>query len=253
MGQNHLSRLAAPRSWSLRRKTNKWIARPMPGAHPLEGSFTLSFLLRNILEHAKTTKEVKKILNDGCVLVDGIVRKEYRYSVGLMDVIEIPKLSEAYRIIYDTNGRFSLIKIKKDETKIKLLKIIGKSIIKGSRMQLTFHDGRNLLVDKFDGNVGDSVLFDLSKKNINKVLNLEKDSLVYLSGGSHIGKIAKVKDVLKSKDLQKPKVTVDIDKKQYITLAKYVFVLGKDKPEISLEVKKWMLWKLFQSRKWLLT
>ncbi len=238
MVQNHLSRLAAPRIWSLKRKTNKWIARPQPGPHPLEGNLTLSFLLRETLEYAKTTKEVKKILNEGGVLVDGVVRKEYRYPVGLMDVIEVPKLDEHYRLVFNTNGRFSLITIKKEESKLKLLRIVKKTVIKGGKLQYTFHDGKNIIADKFEGAIGDSVLFDLVKKSVNKVLKLEKGSLIYLSGGSHIGEFGKVKDVIKAKDLQKPKVLVEAGKEQYITLVNYAFVLGKDKPEINLEVKK---------------
>ncbi|MBS3152337.1 30S ribosomal protein S4e [Candidatus Woesearchaeota archaeon] len=238
MVQNHLSRLAAPRVWGLKRKTTKWIARPIPGPHPLKLSLTLSFLLRDILEYAKTTKEVKKILNEGQILVDGVVRKEYRFPVGLMDVLEIPKLNEYYRVVYNNNGRFSLVAIKKDEIKLKLLRIIRKTVVKSGKLQLTFHDGRNILVNKFDGNVGDSVLFDLTKGNISKIINLKKGSLVYLSGGSHVGKFGKVKDVIKAKDLQKPKVIVEVDDSEYITIADYAFVLGDNKPEISLEVKK---------------
>ena len=41
-----------------------------------------------------------------------------------------------------------------------------------------------------------------------------------------------------TQDLQKPKVVVEIDGKQYVTLRDYTFVVGKDKPEINLEVKK---------------
>jgi len=224
MVQNHLSRLAAPKTWSLRRKTNKWITRPMPGPHPLKESFTLSFLLREVLNYAKTSKEIKKILNEDGVLVDGVVRKEYKYPVGLMDIIEIPKLEEHYRVVYDKNGKFVLVSVKKDESKLKLLKIINKCIVKGGKLQLTFHDGRNLLVDKFEGSVGDTVLFDLNKKAITKILNLQKGSLIYLSGGSHVGELGKVKDVLISKDLQEQKVVVEINKNEYITIAKYAFV-----------------------------
>ncbi len=238
MVQNHLSRIASPKSWNVSRKTSKWIARPMPGPHPLNGSFTLSFLLRDLLEYAKTIKEIKKVLNEGNILVDGVVRKEHRFPVGLMDIVEVPKLNESYRIIYDKNGKFILTLMKKDEGKLKLLRLIRKTIIRGGKLQLTFHDGRNILEDKFSGGVGDSVLFDLHSKKVSKILNLEKGSLVYLSGGSHIGSLAKVKEVLKSKDLQQPKVLVEIDGNEYITLMKYAFVLGKTKPEINLEVKK---------------
>lgn len=238
MVQNHLSRLASPRGWDFKRKTTKWITRPMPGPHPLEGSFTLSFLLREMLEYAKTGKEIRTVLNGSNIFVDGVIRKEPKFPVGLMDVVEVAKLDEYYRVVYNRNGKFSLVSIKKDEGSIKLLKIIRKTVVKGGKMQLTFHDGKNFLVDKFEGSVGDSVLFDLKKKHINKTINLDKGSLIYLSGGSHVGQLGKVKDVIKSKDLQKPKVVVEIDGNEYITLTKYAFVIGKDKPEVSLEAKK---------------
>ena len=238
MVQNHLSRLASPKTWELRRKTTKWIAKPMPGPHSLNGSFTLSFLLREMLEYAKTGKEISTVLHDNNILVDGVVRKDKKFPVGLMDVVEVAKLDEHYRVVYNRSGRFSLIPISKDESGIKLLKVVRKTMIKGGKLQVTLHDGKNILVDKFSGNVGDSILFDLKKKHIDKILNLDKGSLVYLSSGSHVGRFGKVKGVIKAKDLQKPKVIVDIDGTEYITLAEYAFVVGKDKSEINLEVKK---------------
>ncbi len=239
MGQNHLIRIAAPKSWKIKRKQgNKYIARPIPGPHPIQGAITINFLLRHLLEYAKTTKEIKKIISEKQILIDGLVRNEHKYPIGLMDVISIPKLEENYRLIYNRSGTFLLLPVKKDEVNVKLLKLVRKTIVKKGKIQLTFHDGRNILVDKFDGSVGDSILFNLSKKHVDKILNLDKESLVYLSGGSHVGIIAKVKDVIKAKDLQKPKVLVEIEGKDYITLMEYAFVVGKNKPEINLEVKQ---------------
>lgn len=238
MVQNHLSRLAAPRCLGVKRKTTKWIARPMPGPHPLDACVTLSVLIRDVLEYAKTTKEVKMILNNKNILIDKKARTKYKFPVGLMDVVELPSLDEHYRMVYGTNGRLSLISIKKEQANLKLLKIVRKNVVRGGRMQLTFHDGRTILMDKFDGKVGDSVLFDIAKGDINKILHLAKDSLVYLSGGSHIGSFGRLKSVIKAKDLQSPKVVVDVGGKDYISFAKHVFVVGKDKPELELEVKK---------------
>ena len=111
-------------------------------------------------------------------------------------------------------------------------------MIKKGKLQLTFHDGRTIIMEKFEGNVGDTVLFNLTDKTISKFLPLHKDYLVYLNGGSHIGNICKVKDVLRSEDLQKPKVAVEINGREYLTLTDYAFVVGKDKPDLSLEEKK---------------
>lgn len=238
MVQNHLSRIAAPKTWGMVRKSNKFITRPMPGPHPLERCVTLSFVLRNMLNYAKTAKEIKKILNDGNVLVDKKVRKELKFGTGLMDVVEIPKLDENYRVLFDTHGKLSLLAIDKKESNLKLLKVVRKNVVKRGRIQITFHDGRNLLLDRFDGHVGDTALFDLNKLEVEKWLNLEKGILVYLTGGKHSGVLGRVKDIIKAKDLQKAKVVVEIDGVEYATLGEYAFVVGESKPEIKIVAKK---------------
>src|SRR3989338_6869114 len=126
MGKNHIKRIAAPKSWDIKRKTYKFIARPMPGPHSVKSALTLNFLLRNVLEYAKTTKEIKMILTNKSILVDKTVRNDYKFPID------------------------------SKESNMKLLKVINKSIVKKGKIQLTFHDGRNILLDKFEGKVGDT-------------------------------------------------------------------------------------------------
>ena len=238
MVQNHLSAIAAPKSWTVERKEHtRWIVRPMPGAHPLNKCVSLSFVIRNMLKYAKTMKETKKILYEGQIKVDKKTRKDYKFGIGLMDVLEIEKLGEAYRMLYAHDGTLKLHKVNGKENNIKLLKVINKTVIKKGKIQITFHDGRNMLFDKTKLNVGDSVLYDLNKKEIMKDITLENDSLVFLSGGKHVGKLAIIKDIIKAKNLEKAKVLIDINGKQYTTLMDYAFAVGKLKPEITIEAK----------------
>ncbi len=235
MGQNHLARLTAPKSWVIARKENRWTARPSPGPHGLNDSITVNLLLKELLGVARTTKEVNTILNNGYLTVDGVVRKSYKFPVGLMDVIKLDKINEVQRVLLDNMGRFYLVKIGKDEENLKLLKIINKRMIKGNKLQLTFHDGRTLLVGKFEGNVGDSVLFDLSKKSIVEILKLEKSVSIYLTSGKHVGKIRKVKDIIKGQDLQRAKVIFEENGEEIVTLVDYAFVVGKYSPVINIK------------------
>jgi len=237
MGKNHIKRIAAPKSWDIKRKTYKFIARPMPGPHSVKSALTLNFLLRNVLEYAKTTKEIKMILTNKSILVDKTVRNDYKFPIGLMDVVEIPAMNEYYRMIYNSKGKLKLLSIDSKESNMKLLKVINKSIVKKGKIQLTFHDGRNILLDKFEGKVGDTALFDLQKKEIKKWLPLAENALVYLSGGGYVGSLAKIKGIIKARDLQKGKVLIEIDGKDYITLSDYAFVVGKDKSEIKVQEK----------------
>ena len=54
--------------------------------------------------YALTGKEVVSILMQRLVKVDGKVRTDCTYPAGFMDVIEIDRTDEHFRLIYDTKG-----------------------------------------------------------------------------------------------------------------------------------------------------
>ena len=63
--------------------------------------------------YALTGKEVLSILMQRLVKVDGKVRTDCTYPAGFMDVIEIDRTDEHFRLIYDTKGRFVTHRITK--------------------------------------------------------------------------------------------------------------------------------------------
>ena len=234
MVKNHLKSIAAPRDWALNRKEYKWAVKPLAGKHPLNDCISINFVIKKILNYAKTTKEVKKILNDGNFIVDKKQRKDYKFALGLMDVIEIPKLNEFYRVLHMKDGSLGLVAVENKETNLKLLKVIRKKVVKNGKMQLTFHDGRNILLDKFDGSVWDTAIFDLSTGKILKYIKLDKGNIVYFSGGTYKGLAGKVKDLVRQSKISRPMVIAEIDGKDCTTLMEYAFVVGKDKSEVKL-------------------
>jgi len=236
MGKNHLSTLAVPKTWPVDRKAyGRWIVKPSSGAHAIENCLPIHLVLKNILKYAKTAKEVKKILNDGNVLIDKVTRKKYDYPVGLMDLFEIKQSRECYRVALDEKGKLNLIPAM--EKSLKLLKVLGKKMLKKRKMQINFHDGRNMIVDKFEGNIGDSVVYDLEKKKIVKVVKLEKGNLILMHGGKHIGVLGKLKEVIAGDALRKPLVVFELDGKEYKTLKSYAFAVGEKTPEIEVRKK----------------
>ena len=143
----HLKRLAAPKFWKMAKKGVKWVVRPSPGPHPLKECIPLLVLVRDILKLVETADEGKKIIKRGEVLVDGKIRKDHKFPVGLFDVISIPKIGKNYRIIPNKDG-LGLIEIGEKEKNKKLCKIVGKTLVKGSKIQLNLHDGKNILVEE---------------------------------------------------------------------------------------------------------
>lgn len=228
--KRHLKRLAIPKSWAVKKRGIVFITKPNPGPHPLKLCLSLGVVIRDMLGIAKNLKEVKKILHDNEVLVDGIRRKELKFPVGIMDVIEFRKSNECFRVVLD-KGKLRLIPIDKKESGFKPCKIIGKNKVNG-KIQLNLYDGKNILIEKDEYKVGDCVVIGLPKQEIKEHIKLEKGCVICLIGGKHMGDIGKIEGIISNKITYKGKSGEIVE-----TLKKYVFVVGKDKPAVSL-VKK---------------
>ena len=144
-----------------------------------------------------------------------------------MDAIEVKKTKEAFRLIINNHNKYQLTKINEDEAKIKPCKIINKTTLKKGLVQLNFYDGRNIIVEKDDYNVGDTILLNLENNKIVSHLKLEKGSLVYITDGRYIGNVAKLDSIIKPKDLQSAKIVFMLDNKKFETLKDYAFVINE--------------------------
>ncbi|MAH33383.1 30S ribosomal protein S4e [archaeon] len=226
----HLNRHFAPKTWKIKRKGIKYITKPSPGPHKKSISVPLNVVLRDILDYASNNKESRHILETKNVTIDGIRRKDYRFPVGLFDVLSLNEIDEHFRIILTKMGKIDLIKVSKDESSIKICKITGKSVVKG-KIQLNLYDGKSKLVTDKSYKVGDSILLSLGKgKNeIKKHVGLGKNVLVYLTGGKHIGQVGKVQDIKGNRIVYKSENGDVVE-----TLKEYAFPVGEEKPLITL-------------------
>ena len=225
MGKEHLKRLAAPKTWHIKRKGLKFITKPKAGPHSLEAGIPISILLKDILHYGSTTREVKKILSASEIKIDGKVRKDFRFPVGIFDTIEITSINEHFRIILNKKGKLDLIKIKKEDASLKPCKIIGKTMVRG-KLQLNLFDGKNILVESNAYKVGDTALLILPENKISKHLKLNKSSTIFLTGGKHIGEIGNVEDIVEDKVIYK-----DNNGNLIQTSKKYAFVIEDERNE----------------------
>ncbi len=229
MGKDHLKRMASPKAWNIPRKGSVYITKPLPGPHGLQNGMPLNTLLKETLNYAATTREVKKILNKLELKIDGKVRKDFRFPVGMFDTLEFSSTNEYFRVVLNNKSRMSLVKITKEDASTKPCKIIGKTMVRG-KLQLNLYDGKNLLVDGDSYKVGDTVLLEIPSKKISKHLKLGKKSTIFLSGGKHAGDIGNVEDIIENKIIYKDSKGNLIE-----TSKKYAFVVGDSKPLVILE------------------
>ena len=230
MGKNHIKRLAAPKTWPIQKKLSTWVSKPNPGTHKLDNCVSLSVLLKDILGICKTSKEVKYILAKELVKVDGNVRKDKKFPVGLMDTLQVK--DNFYRILFNKKGKITPVSIKKEESGIKPRKVINKTSVKGKKLQINLFDGSNILSSKNDVQTSDTLIF--SEGKLKEKIGFKEGSFVYITGGRQIGKSGVLKKIEETKDLQTKKIIFSDGKHNFETLKDYAFVIGKNKPIISL-------------------
>lgn len=230
----HLKRLHAPKTWNIERKNRKFIVRPMPGGHAMERALPLLGVVRDLLHFVSTARELKTLLREKKVMVDGKVRTDASTGVGLFDVLSFPATGENYRIIMTRAGELWPVAISSDESAIKICKVIRKHTISGGKTQIGLHDGRTIISDA-PLSVGDSILFRLSDLKIERVLGLEKGASICLIGGKHRGCYGKLNSI------SGQMITYEEEKlndAKLETLKKYVMVVGKEKPIITINHDK---------------
>jgi small subunit ribosomal protein S4e len=233
----HLKRLNAPRVVRIHRKERTWTIRPSPGPHPLKKSIALGIIVRDYLNLTDTQREAKTVISNGEILVDGAIRKNNKFPCGLMDVISIPKMKKDYRILFDRRGKLVLVPISSKDASWKLCRIEDKTIVKGKKIQLNFHDGQNTLIKKDEYKTGDVLKISFKDKKIDDTFKFDKGAVSMIIGGSHIGEVANIEDT-ESIPSSKPNLAKMKGTTSFSTLKKYVFPIGKTKPVIDLpEVK----------------
>ncbi|TFG33812.1 30S ribosomal protein S4e [Candidatus Thorarchaeota archaeon] len=238
--KKHLKRFPAPKYWPIKRKMTKFTTRVIPGPHARDHALTLALILREILGYADNMREVKAILSSGQVKVDGQIRKDPRFPVGVMDVIEIESSGERFRLVPKKRGGLRMVSIDDAEAKFKLCRIENKSMVKGGKIQLGLHDGRTMLLPEGEKPSNYSTLDTLKvaipEQKLVSSLQLEKGVYAIVSRGKNIGIEGKIIEIEKRHGTHASTVTLENPEgNRFQTALQYVFVIGKNKPEVSLQ------------------
>ena len=175
------------------RKGTKYVVVP---SRNHQNGIPLIIIMRDILGFVNTKKELKRILHEKAVSVNGKIINGEKQSLLLFDTIELKRANKYYKLVYSENRKFGLEEIGEKETGKKICKLANKKILSGKKMQLNFNDGINIISNE-KINIGDSALINLSNKKIEKVLPVKEKAKVLLIMGKHLGslgEIAKIED-----------------------------------------------------------
>jgi len=241
-GPRQLKREASPGFWPINRKEMTWAPRTRPGPHPRDNSLPLVLIVREILGHARTAREAIHIINTGKVKVDGVIRRNHRFAVGLMDVLQIEGTADAFRVLPKPNVGLTPTPIDQKEVSFKLCKIVGKMNISGGRTQLNFHDGRNMIVQSRDAkqktgeeyNVGGAIQLGLPGQKILSQVPFQNGAIGLVTDGQNQGLVGRIESINPGTHAREKSVRIETAGGSFETPAAYVIPVGTNTPLIGV-------------------
>lgn len=193
-GRTRLKRQMAPGFWRIERKHGRFALKLHPGPHSGSTAYPLGTVLRDILKVCSTMQEAKKIATDKKVKVDGKIRSDINFGIGLMDVLEFAPTGEAFRFIAKDADVLKPVGISGQEKMLKIVKIKNKIMNKGGQLQYGFHDGKTIITSE-PMNVGDSCIVSLPDLKVTTHIKLEKGCSALITRGENAGLIGKIEDM----------------------------------------------------------
>ena len=235
-GSKITKRSVAPAFWKIPRKKYSFTVTTSPGPHPKNTSYPLAVLIRDVLKLVKTFRETKVVMQEEKIVVDGIVRKNPSFPIGLMDVIEISSIDKSYRMVPLTTSNLQPIVIPSNEKSLKICKVTKKTTVKGGITQIGLHDGRSILFkESTDLNCGDSCLIKVPSQEIVEKVRLSPGAISIVIGGSRVGEIGKIKEIKSGTFSSHPMVKIELENDIVELPRRFVLAVGSTSPLITIK------------------
>jgi len=238
---NHLKRLVAPGSWHIPKKVQKFVMKTAPGPHNA-GALPVGVWLREHIGLAGNASEVRKILHQRDVIVNGRACRNPQMGLGVFDIVSIPKLAKHYRIQLDKRGNLIAVDISAASAKTRLCKIRNKTTVRGGRVQLNLAFGANVLADN-TYRAKDSIVVTLGTDGEERFrivdhFPFEEGNVAMVVGGKHSGKVARIVEIARTASSVPNRVILvdDSTDERFETIEEYIFMVGRTAIAPELEV-----------------
>lgn len=225
--------IAAPRSWDIARKGDRFVFKPTPGPHPIEASYPLGVVIRDFARMATISREIKYLTKTGKVLVDGVERQSPSFPIGLFNVVSVPLEGAHFRLVPSPKG-LVLARVHGEETSRKLCSVHSKTKIRGGHIQYGLHDGRSILDDGLNLALGDAVLVEVPSQKVLSQVKLAKGSIGLILSGERAGQLGKIAEVKDGTISREKMVRISLPSGDAEIPSRLVFPVGTDSPMITV-------------------
>lgn len=229
---HYLKRLVAPGSWHIPKKVQKFVMKTAPGPHNA-GAMPVGVWLREHIGLAQNASEVRKILHQRDVIVNGRACRDPQMGLGVFDIVSIPKIGKHYRIQLDLRGNLVAVEIPAESAKTRLCKIRNKTTVKGGKVQLNLAFGANILADN-TYRAKDSIVVTLGVDGEERFKIVDhfpfaEGNVAMIVGGKHSGKVGRIVEVIKTASSVPNRVILADDSagEKFETIDEYIFMVGR--------------------------
>lgn len=229
----YLKRLVAPESWHISKKVQKFVMKTAPGPHNA-GAMPVGVWLREHIGLAQNASEVRKILHQRDIIVNGRPCKDPQMGLGVFDIVSIPKLDKHYRIQLDLRGNLVAVEIAPESAKTRLCKIRNKTTVKGGKVQLNLAFGANILVDDNTYKAKDSIVVTLGTDGEDRFRIVDhfpyaEGNMATIVGGKHSGRVGRIVEIIRTTSSVPNRVILadDSASERFETIEEYVFMVGR--------------------------
>lgn len=229
---NHLKRLVAPGSWHIPKKVQKFVMKTAPDPHSA-GALPVGVWLREHIGLAQNASEVRKILYQRDIIVNGRACRNPQMGLGVFDIVSIPKLGKHYRIQLDKRGNLIAVEISAESAKTRLCKVKNKTTIRGGRVQLNLAFGANILADN-TYKAKDSIVVTLGTDGEDRFRIVDhfpfaEGNVAMIVGGKHSGKVGRIVEIARTASSVPNRVILMDDSagERFETIEEYIFMVGR--------------------------
>ncbi len=180
----HQTRSELIKRLPLPRKGTKYVAFAMRSNSK---AVSVVVALRDMLKIASTSKEAKYMVHNKMIRINNKIVTDINEPINLFAILHADK---NYKLGILETGKFFF-----EETtdSSRHLKIMGKKLVSGGKIQYNLHDGSNL-ISKEKMDVADSIIVD-SENKIKKHISFEKGKNAIVVSGSNVGKTGKINSI----------------------------------------------------------
>jgi len=247
--KKHLKRLNAPHHWHLGKMGGVWAPKPSAGPHKMRECLPVCIILRERLKYALTGKECMQISMERCVKVDGKVRTDPNYPTGFMDVVELEKSGDRFRLLFDPKGRFVLNRINKEEAAYKLCRV-QKVYVSADKVPVAVtHDGRSIRYPDPLVKANDTVKVSIETGKMSDILKFELGALVMITRGRNAGRVGSLMHIERHDGSFSIVTVKDAKGHTFATRLQNVFVIGTGTtPQVTLPKQRGIKLTIMEER-----